>query len=157
MTEDQVLRSLDFTLQLADGSIFPHKGKFYALDRQVDLRTGSILVQVQFPNAENMLRPGGFGKISSIVNVQNGALLIPQRAVTEVQGSYLVAVVGADNKVSIRNVKVGEKVKDMWIILDGLKPGDHVVAEGTQKVREGIQVNPKPLPPLTPDKGGAAK
>ena len=157
MTEDQVLRSLEFTLQLADGSIFPHKGKFYALDRQVDLRTGSILVQVQFPNAENMLRPGGFGKISSIVNVQSGALLIPQRAVTEVQGSYLVAVVGADNKVSIRNVKVGEKVKDMWIILDGLKPGDHVVAEGTQKVREGIQVNPKPLAPLTPDKGGAAK
>lgn len=157
MTEDQVLRSLNFTLQLADGSIFPHKGKFYALDRQVDLRTGSILVQVAFPNTDNTLRPGGFGKISSVVNVQDGALLIPQRAVTDVQGSYLVAVVGGENKVNIRRVKVGEKIGDMWIVLEGLKPGERVVAEGTQKVREGIAVSPKPYSAGAAEKGGAAK
>ncbi len=160
LTEEQVLKSLDFTLQLADGSIFPQKGKFYALDRQVDLRTGSILLQVTFPNAANTLRPGGFGKISSVVKLLNGALLIPQRAVTDVQGSYLVAVVGNDNKVNIRRVKAGEKVGDMWIILEGLKPGERVVAEGTQKVREGIPVTTKPYTGAAAgvfDKGGAAK
>jgi membrane fusion protein, multidrug efflux system len=160
MNEDQILHQLEFTLELANGTIFPHKGKFYALDRQVDLRTGSILVQVSFPNSENMLRPGGFGKISTVVRVQKGALLVPQRAVTDVQGQYLVAVVGTDNKVNIRRVTTGERVGSMWIIDDGLKAGDRVVAEGTQKVREGISVNPKPFPmgsavPVKTDKGAA--
>jgi membrane fusion protein (multidrug efflux system) len=113
----------------------------------VDVRTGAILVQIEFPNPNNLLRPGGFGRISSVVRIQQGALLVPQRAVSEIQGGYLVAVLGADNKVSIRNVKVGDKSGGMWIVNEGLKAGERVVAEGVQKVQEGVVVNPKPYQP----------
>src|SRR5439155_992068 len=106
---------------------------FYALDRQVDVRTGAILVKVEFPNPGNVLRPGGFGNISTVVRVQKSALLIPQRAVNELQGGYLVAVIGKDNKVNIRPIKVGPRVDTMWIVDEGLKPGDRIVAEGVQK------------------------
>lgn len=147
MSEDEALRRMDWQLKLADGSVYPHKGKFYALDRQVDVRTGAILVQVQFPNPGNILRPGGFGSISTVVRLQQGALLVPQRAVSELQGGYLMAVVGADNKVTIRPVKVGPRIGTDWIIDEGLKPGDRVVAEGVQKVRDGMPVNPKPFQP----------
>jgi membrane fusion protein, multidrug efflux system len=161
MTIEQGLRALKFNLQLADGNMFPQQGRFFALDRQVDLRTGTILVQIQFPNPENTLRPGGFCRINTVVRIQKNALLIPQRAVTDVQGQYLVAVVGSDNKVNIRRVTAGERIGSMWIISDGLKPGERVVAEGTQKVREGISVNPKPYRPETAvtensNKGGRA-
>ena len=146
-TEKQALGRLVWDLELTDGSIYPLKGKFYALDRQVDISTGSILVQIEFPNPNNMLRPGGFGNVRTVGRIEKGALLVPQRAVTDVQGKYLIAVVGSDNKVSIRPVTVGVKFGTMWIVTEGLHPGDRVVAEGTQKVSEGIHVNPKPYSP----------
>jgi membrane fusion protein, multidrug efflux system len=146
-TEKQALGRLIWELQLTDGSSYPLKGKFYALDRQVDISTGAILLQVEFPNPNNLLRPGGFGNIRTVGRIDKGALLVPQRAVTDVQGKYLVAVVGSDNKVNIRTVTVGEKFGSLWIISDGLKPGERVVAEGTQKVTDGGHVNPKPYSP----------
>jgi membrane fusion protein (multidrug efflux system) len=145
--EHAILNKLEWQLRLSDGSIYPQKGRFYALDRQVDVRTGAILVKVQFPNPGNVLRPGGFGNISTVVKVQKNALLVPQRAVNELQGRYLVAVIGADNKVSIRPIKVGPKVDTMWIVDEGLKLGDRIVAEGVQKVREGMEVQVKPFQP----------
>ena len=148
-TEKQALGRLNWQLELTDGSIYPLNGKFYALDRQVDISTGSILLQVEFPNPNNLLRPGGFGNIRTVGRIVTGALLVPQRAVTDVQGKYLIAVVGSDNKVNIRPVVVGEKFGEMWIITDGLKPGDRVVAEGTTKVSDGIHVIPKPYSPGT--------
>ena len=142
-TEKQALDRLIWELELTDGSNYPIKGKFYALDRQVDISTGSILVQVEFSNPNSLLRPGGFGNIRTVTRIEKNALLVPQRAVSDVQGKYLVAVVGSDNKVQIRNVTVGDKFGDQWIISQGLKPGDHVVAEGTQKVTDGGLVIPK--------------
>jgi membrane fusion protein (multidrug efflux system) len=109
------------------------------------VRTGAILVKVEFPNPGNVLRPGGFGSISTVVRIQRNALLVPQRAVNELQGGYLVAVIGKDNKVNIRPIKVGPRVDTMWIVDEGLKPGDRIVAEGVQKVREGMEVQPKPF------------
>jgi membrane fusion protein (multidrug efflux system) len=147
LSEIEALRKLVWQLRLTDGSIYPLKGQFYALDRQVDVRTGAILVQVQFPNPGNMLRPGGFGSISTVVRIQHGALLVPQRAVSELQGGYIVAVVASDNKASLRPVKMGEKTGEMWIVDEGLKPGERVVAEGVQKIQEGVLVNPKPYRP----------
>jgi membrane fusion protein (multidrug efflux system) len=101
-------------------------------------------MQIEFPNPNNFLRPGGFGNIRTVARLEKGALLVPQRAVSDVQSKFLVAVVGSDNKVAIRPVVVGEKTGSEWIISEGLKPGDRVVAEGIQKVKDGQQVNPKP-------------
>ena len=143
--EHTILKKLEWQLRLSDGTVYPHKGHFNALDRQVDVRTGAILVKVEFPNPGNVLRPGGFGSISTVVRVQENALLIPQRAVSELQGGYLVAVIGNDNKVNIRPIKMGPRVDTMWIVNEGLKPGDRIVAEGMQKVREGMEVQPKPF------------
>ncbi len=143
--ENTILSRLEWQLRLSDGSIYPQKGRFYALDRQVDVRTGAILVKVAFPNPGNVLRPGGFGNISTIVRIQKNALLVPQRAVSELQGGYLVATIGHDNKVSIHPIKVGPRVDTMWVVDEGLKPGDRIVAEGVQKVREGMEVQPKPF------------
>jgi membrane fusion protein (multidrug efflux system) len=145
-------------LKLTDGSIYPHKGQFHALNREVDIRTGTIQVQIQFPNPGSILRPGGFGGVSTVVRIQKNALLVPQRAVSELQGGFLVAVVTEDNKTSIRHVKMGSKAGEMWIVEEGLKPGDRVVAEGVQKVQEGTQVNPKPYTTssLTQDKPESA-
>ena len=136
-------KRLDLELILADGSRYPHIGKFYVADRQVDLKTGAIRLAGLFPNPGNILRPGQFGRVRAATKVQPAALLVPQRAVTELQGNYQVAVVGTDNKVTIRPVKVGDRVGTMWIVAQGLKPGEHVVVEGVQKVREGAVVNPK--------------
>lgn len=127
-------------LILADGSTYPHKGEIAFADRQVDVKTGTIRVATIFPNPGNLLRPGQFARIKAATSIRNGALLVPQRAVTEQQGSYQVAVVSADNKVSIRPVKVAERIGSLWIITEGLKPGERVVAEGIQKVREGMLV-----------------
>ena len=142
--EDAVLGKLEWRLKLSDGSTFRHTGRFYALNRQVDIRTGAILVQVQFPNPGNMLRPGGFGSVSTVASIQHNALLVPQRAVKELQGGYLVAVVDDHNKASMRTVKMGQKFGSWWIVDQGLKPGERVVAEGVQEVREGVVVVPKP-------------
>jgi membrane fusion protein (multidrug efflux system) len=132
-------------LILTDGSIYPKKGEFAFADRQVDVRTGTIRVATLFPNPQNLLRPGQFARVRAEMGIKKGALLIPQRAVTEVQGKYLVAVVGPENKVAIRQVKTGERVGQLWVIEEGLKAGEKVVAEGTQKVRDGMAVNPKPF------------
>jgi membrane fusion protein (multidrug efflux system) len=138
-------RKLPLELILADGSIYPHKGEIAFADRQVDVRTGTIRVAALFPNPNNLLRPGQFAKIKVKMETKQGALLVPQRAVTEMQGKYLVAVIGSDNKVGIKPVQATEKVGSDWIIEEGLKPGDRVVAEGIQKVKDGITVNPKPF------------
>jgi len=140
-------KSLRLQLILADGSTYPSDGTFYFADRQVNVGTGAIRIAGLFPNPGNILRPGGYGRIRTAVRVQKDALLVPQRAVTELQGGYQVAVVDGENKVSIRTVKVGDRVGSQWIILDGLKPGERVVAEGVQKIRPGAQVNPKPYVP----------
>lgn len=137
-------RALELELILADGTTYPRKGKFFAADRQVDAQTGAIRLAGLFPNRDNVLRPGQYGRVRFISYIRTGALLVPQKAVTELQGSYQVAVVGNDNKISLRTVKVGERSGAMWIIDEGLKPGERVVAEGTQKARDGMQVNPTP-------------
>ena len=133
--------SLD--LVLADGTVYPQKGHILLTDRQVDVGTGSIRIVSAFPNPKHFLRPGQFGRVRAATYTRTGALLVPQRAVAELQGTFQVAVVGADNKVSIRNVKVGERVGSEWILDDGVKPGELVVVEGVQKARDGATVNPK--------------
>lgn len=143
VSEDSALRKLEWQLKLSDGTTFPHKGRFYALDRQVDVRTGAIRVQIQFPNPGNILRPGGFGSVSTVTRVLQGALLVPQRAVSELQGGFLVAIVDQENKARIRSVKMGQKVGTWWIVDEGLKPADRVVVEGIQKVQDGLPVTPK--------------
>jgi membrane fusion protein (multidrug efflux system) len=133
---------LELDLVLSDGTTYPHKGSFLFADRQVDPKTGAIRLAGVFENPGNVLRPGQFGRIRAVTSTRDDALLVPQRAVSELQGSYQVAVVGDDNKVSLRPVKVGEKVDQRWIINDGLKAGERVVVEGTQKVRPGVVVSP---------------
>jgi membrane fusion protein (multidrug efflux system) len=137
-------------LVLADGKLFPHKGKVYFADRQVDERTGTIKIATLFPNPGNILRPGQFAKIRALIETQEGALLVPQRAVNELQGRFQVAVVGPDNKVDLRWVKVGERAGPLWVIDEGLKPGERVIVEGIQKVRAGIPVIPKPYQETAP-------
>lgn len=134
--------SLD--LILTDGSIFPQKGKILLADRQVDPNTGTIRIVAAFPNPGNILRPGQYGRVHVKTNMKSGALLIPQSAVAQSQGNYQVAVVGGDHKVSMRTVKPGETVGTMWVIDSGLKPGDQVVVEGLQRLKEGTAVTPKP-------------
>jgi RND family efflux transporter MFP subunit len=141
------VNSLEFKLILGNGSVYPQKGKFYALDRSLDVRTGSIRYEVTFPNAENGLRPGQFGKVRFVADMKKGALVIPQEAVSELQSSYQVIVVGEDNKASIRPVKMGERLGPMWEVLEGLKPGDKVIVQGIQKVRPGSSVTVKDWTP----------
>ena len=136
-----------FELILADGSTWPQKGTFSFADRQVDPQTGTIKVAILFPNTDNTLRPGQFAKVRALMGTAKGALLVPQRAVGELQGSYQVAVVAADNTVLIRGVTVGERIGNLWVIREGLKAGDRVVAEGTQKAGNGVKVTPKPYTP----------
>lgn len=137
-------KNLRLQLILADESTYSHDGTFYFADRQVDPSTGAIRLAALFPNPGNVLRPGGYARIRTAVRTEHNALLVPQRAVTELQGSYQVAVVDSEDKVSIQPVTAGDKVGSEWIISDGLKKGESVVAEGTQKVRPGMKVNPKP-------------
>ena len=138
---------ISFDLILVDGSTWPEKGTFAFADRQVDPQTGTIRVAILFPNPNHVLRPGQYAKVRALMKTETGALMVPQRAVGELQGIYQVAVVEADNTVKLRNVKVGERVGEMWVISEGLKPGERVIAEGTQKVREGVKVSPKPFTP----------
>jgi RND family efflux transporter MFP subunit len=138
-------KALHLQLILANGSTYPHEGTFYFADRQINESTGAIRIAALFPNPDAILRPGGYGRVRAVVRTQHDALLVPQRAVSELQGSYQVAVVDGKNKVSIRPVKVGDSVGNQWVIAEGLKPGDRVIAEGIQKVRPGMTVNPKPF------------
>ncbi len=130
------------TLTLANGNEYPQKGKIIFADRQVDPQTGTIRIVGAFPNRGNILRPGQFGRIQAVTDNRKNALLIPQRAVTELQGNYQVAVVGSDDKVDIRKVRVGDRVGELWIITDGLKLGERVITEGVQKVGPGSPVRP---------------
>ena len=141
----QADRELRLQLILADGSMYPHEGKFYFADRQVDQTTGAIRIAGLFPNPNNILRPGGYAKVRAVIRTQPGALLVPQRAVSELQGGYQVAVIGADNKADVRSVTVGDRVDNRWIIVSGLNAGDRVVVEGVQRMHSGVRVNAKPF------------
>lgn len=132
---------------LADGATYPHKGTFYAVNRQVDQRTGTLLVQALFPNPDNVLRPGGYAKVRAATQVADGALLIPQRAVLDLQGTYQVYVLDADDTVSVRDVTPGPRSGSDWVISKGLAAGEKIVVEGLQKVRSGVKVVAKPAPP----------
>jgi len=138
-------RSLHLELILADGSTYPHQGRFYFADRQVSEGTGAIRIAGLFPNPNNILRPGGYAKVRAVIRIQHNGLLVPQRAVSDLQGTYQVAVVDAENKVSIRSVKVGDRVNNNWIITEGPNRGETIVAEGVQKVHNGVLVRPKPF------------
>lgn len=131
-------------LILADGTVYPHRGKVLLTDRQIDANTGTIRMIAAFPNPGNILRPGQYGRVRIQTSFKKGALLVPQSAVKELQGGYQVAVVGAGNKAIIRPVKAGEKVGTFWVIDDGLKPGDQVIVEGMEKVKDGTPVVLKP-------------
>jgi len=147
-TERQAyINSLEFELILSSGNVYPRKGKFYALDRNLDVKTGSIRYEVTFPNPGNILRPGQFGKVRFVADMKKGAMVVPQEAVNELQGSYQVAVVDQNNKVSIRPVQMGERIGAMWEVTEGLKPGDKVVVQGLQKAREGSTVTAKDWTP----------
>jgi RND family efflux transporter MFP subunit len=143
------IKSLDFQLILGNGEVYPQKGTFYALDRNLDTKTGSIRYYVTFPNPGNILRPGQFGKVRFVADMKKGAMVVPQEAVTELQGSYQVAVVDQNNKVSIHPVKMGERLGALWEVTEGLKPGDRVVVQGLQKAREGSTVSVKEWTPPT--------
>ena len=140
-------RDLELELILANGTVYPHKGKFYFADRQVDVRTGALRVAGLIPNPGRVLRPGQFARVRARTQIRAGALTVPQRAVMELQGNYQVAVVDAANKVSIQSVKVGDRIGNMWIVEEGLKPGEQVIVEGTQKARAGTVVVPRPYFP----------
>ena len=138
-------KNLRLQLILADGSTYAHVGSFYFADRQVNEGTGAIRLAGLFPNPDNILRPGGYGKVRAVIRLQKDALLVPQRAVSELQGGYQVAVVDGNNKVSIRTVEVGDRVGSEWVISGGLNRGEKIVVEGVQKLRAGATVNPKPF------------
>ena len=133
---------LELTLILADGSVFPHKGKLVIVDRAVDQKTGTLNFATEFPNPEGQLRPGQFGRVRAVVDMVRDAALVPKRAVQEIQGTKGVLVVGADDMVALRTIRPGETVGDLLIVLDGVKPGERVIVDGMQKARPGSKVNP---------------
>jgi membrane fusion protein, multidrug efflux system len=150
------VQNMPLELILADGTVHPHAGTFAFAARSVDVRTGTIKVAALFPNPGNILRPGQFARVRARLMIRKKALLIPQRAVTEIQGSYQVGVVDSDNKVAIRSVKVAERIDSLWIIEEGIKPGEKIISEGFQKVKEGQVVKTKPFNPA-PEKSTGTK
>jgi len=134
-------------LTLADGTVYPQKGTITTVERALNAATGTLAVQISFPNPDSVLRPGAYGRARILLETKTGALLVPQRAVQELQSLRSVAVVGSDNKVTFRNVKAGQRVDTMWVIDEGLKPGEQVVAEGLQALSDGMTVRTKPMPP----------
>jgi RND family efflux transporter MFP subunit len=146
-TVEEQRKRIPLQLLLSDGAVYEQTGRISFADREVNPATGTIRIAGLFPNPTNLLRPGGYGRIRASVRSRDGALLVPQRAVTELQGSYQVAVVGDDNKVSIRPVTVGERVGRLWIVNEGVKPGERVIIEGLQKVRDGAAVQAVPAAP----------
>ena len=141
------LKTLQFELILSNGRLYPHKGTFYALDRSLDARTGSVRYEVTFPNPGNTLRPGQFGRVRFVLETKKGALVVPQEAVSDLQGSSQVALVDGGNKVRIRPVKTGERAGPLWEITDGLKSGERVIVEGLLKAKDGATVNVKEWKP----------
>jgi membrane fusion protein (multidrug efflux system) len=131
-------------LTLANGSIYPYKGQIVFVDRQINPQTGTIQIAGSFSNPQNLLRPGQFGRIKAETEVRHDALLIPQRAVNELQGSYQVAVVAPDNTVQIRSVALGPQIGSDWIITSGIKPNERVATEGVSGLKDGMRVSPQP-------------
>lgn len=134
---------LDVQLELANGEAYAQKGTFVAVDRGVDAQTGTLLVKFSFPNPDRLIRPGQYGRVRVTAETLPAALLVPQRAMKEIQGIYQLAIVGADNKVTLRTVEVGPRFGDLWVISKGIKPDERIVVEGLQRVREGSVVSPK--------------
>jgi membrane fusion protein, multidrug efflux system len=128
----------------ADGTVYPKKGKFSFVDRQVDPTTGTILIAASFPNPDRTLRPGQFAKARAVIDKISGALLVPERALVELQGSYQIGVIGGDNKAEIRPIKIGPRYNRQVVVTEGLKLGEKVIVEGIQKVRPGMIVTTKP-------------
>ena len=141
-TRDKTDQTPNLELILADGSVYEHKGKYDFIDREVDPTTGAILIQASFPNPDELLRPGQFARVKGEVEVVKQGILIPQRSVMELQGMHSVYLIDDSNKVVKQSIKVGPKIKDFWLITEGLKSGEKVVYEGLQKVKEGMTVNP---------------
>ena len=142
-TEDvrgERLRQLEIRLILTDGTVYPLKGKIFAADRSIGATTGALRLEAIFPNPDNSLRPGEFARVRVKLDVNHDSILVPQRAVSELQGSYQVAVVGPGNKIHLQPVQVGNRTGDLWVIKEGLHPEDRVVVEGLQKIREGVTV-----------------
>jgi membrane fusion protein, multidrug efflux system len=133
-------RDIELELVLADGSVYPSKGRAIALDRQVDVTTGTVIARGVFPNPGNVLRPGQYAKVRAVAEVRKNALLVPQRAVQDVQGVQRVAVVRPDDTVDVRSVKTDARVGSLWLVADGLKPGERVIVEGGDRVRAGQKV-----------------
>jgi len=145
-------------LILSDGTVFPHRGHALLVNRAVDERTGTIQVRAEFPNPGNVLRPGQYGRVRAVTEQRKNALVVPQRAIAELQGIYQVGVVGADNTVTIRVVKLGPQFADMWVVDSGLEPGDKVIVDGLQRLRDGMTVAPTPFKATQADaaaRGGA--
>jgi membrane fusion protein (multidrug efflux system) len=132
-----------FELLLADGTVHPHNGGLVFVDRAVDPRTGTILGEAAFPNPEQILRPGQYARLRVEVEEKPGALLVPQAAIVELQGTYSVMAVAADHKVQQRLVQPGERIGRLWVIDSGLQPGEQIVVEGLQRIRAGVQVEPQ--------------
>jgi RND family efflux transporter MFP subunit len=132
-------------LILGDGTVYPQRGRALLVNREVDSRTGTIQVRAEFPNPGNVLRPGQYARIRAVTEVRKDALLIPQRAVAELQGIYQVGLVGPDNKVTIKAVNLGPQIADAWIVESGLQAGDNVIVDGLQRVRNGMTVAPAPF------------
>jgi RND family efflux transporter MFP subunit len=143
---------IKFDLILADGSTYPRSGTFFAIDSQVDGNTGTLRVVALFPNPNALLRPGQYARVRAVVNTVRGALAVPQRALTELQGAYQVATVDATNHAHIITVKTGPQIGTLTVVESGLHPGDRVVADGTQKVKDGALVNPLSPAPAEPAK-----
>jgi membrane fusion protein (multidrug efflux system) len=144
-------------LTLADGTVHPEKGRLGPVERAVNASTGTLGIQLLFPNPQNLLRPGQYGRARVLLDTKVGALLVPQRSVQEVQNLYSVAVVNPDNTVAFRNIKVGQRVDSLWVVDEGLKPGDKVVVEGLQRIRVGLTVSPKPAPAADAAAGQSAR
>ena len=142
--------SVPLELVLADGSVFPHKGKLVIIDRAVDVKTGTLTGIAEFPNPDALLRPGQFGRVRAAVETAENAILIPKQAVQEIQGTKTVLVVGADNMVALRTIKPGQSVGRLLVVQDGLKPGERVIVDGIQKARPGTKVNPTAAPASSP-------
>jgi membrane fusion protein (multidrug efflux system) len=138
-------------LVFADGTIYPRKGKFSFVDRQVDPTTGTILIEAEFPNPDHTLRPGQFAKARAVIDEIQGALLVPERAPVELQGSHQIGVLGEGNKVEVRPIKIGPRFKGQVVVTEGLKEGEKVIVEGVQKVRPGTVVTAKPYQEPTAD------
>jgi RND family efflux transporter MFP subunit len=157
MQKPESERSEAIEMLFADRSVYPQKGRFSFVDRQVDPTTGTILVAANFPNPEHTLRPGQFAKARAVIDTISGALLVPERALVELQGSYQIGVIGEDNKVEIRPIKIGPRFNRQVVVTQGLKEGDKVIVEGIQKVRPGMAVTAKPYEEPKADTAGPGK